>query len=55
MDMSRLEFLHCCNVANYRRILGETPDPACRETLLFLLKAESAAAKLHGWIARHVP
>ncbi len=50
MDRVRDEFIHRCNVSNYKRMLRVAPDAANRKVLTTLLAEERANAKLNGWL-----
>ena len=50
MNRVRDEFIHRCNVANYRQMLRSGPDVSRREMLTALLAEECAKAKLNGWL-----
>ena len=44
------EFIHHCNLANYRRMLDDAPEGPRRKVLVSLLADECASAQANGWL-----
>jgi hypothetical protein len=51
MQRAMNEFVHHCNIANYRRLLRDNPDPERRRVLMSLLDEAFVAAQKNGWLS----